>query len=226
MHKDGTTLVDAGVSMISRGILKFINQLQAGPLQRIVLAHGHSDHIGALKKILKEKPVPVYAHPIQIMIKNGFITITKTPSRTYSEPKCIERMFCMATISPLCRRFAQILGGTPQVVNGVCTVTRIRNISMNIQGRPSRSPLALAALFSFESIDRQGRALNLGETVIFQREVNPFLSALRRRGIIVSALHNHWMFDRERSMYIHWQSVENPITFARKTAEAFRVLER
>lgn len=126
----------------------------------------------------------------------------------------------------LCKRFAKILGGTPQIVNGVCTVTRLRNIRMNIQGRRSQSPLALAALFSFESLDKKGRALNLGETVIFQKEVNPFISALRKRGIIVSALHNHWLFDREGAMYIHWQSIDHPLAFAKKTAEAFKVLKR
>jgi hypothetical protein len=125
---------------------------------------------------------------------------------------------------PLCRRFARILGATPEIVNGVCVATRIRNLNVTIMGRRSRSPLTLAALFSFESLDRQGRALNLGETVILQEEINPFISALRRRGITVTALHNHWLFDQPRTFYIHFQSVENPIVFARKVAEAFRVL--
>lgn len=126
----------------------------------------------------------------------------------------------------LCNQFAKILGGSAGIVNGVCTVTRIRKLRVHIQGRPSRSPLTLAALFSFESIDAKGRALNLGETVILQKEVNRFISALRKQGLTVTALHNHWLFDRPRIMYIHWKSVENPIVFARKTAEAFKVLER
>ncbi|KRI40802.1 hypothetical protein APC20_08260, partial [Acinetobacter baumannii] len=93
---------------------------------------------------------------------------------------------------------ARILGGTAEIVNGVCTVTRIRKINVTIQGRRSRSPLTLAALFSFESRDREGRALNLGETVILQEEINPFITELRKRGIEVTALHNHWLFDDPR----------------------------
>ncbi|WP_246370246.1 DUF1259 domain-containing protein [Mesobacillus zeae] len=31
-----------------------------------------------------------------------------------------------------------------------------------------------------------------------QEEINPFLSALREREIIVTALHNHWLFDKPR----------------------------
>ncbi|MCI1695591.1 DUF1259 domain-containing protein [Aneurinibacillus aneurinilyticus] len=131
----------------------------------------------------------------------------------------------MAQPGPLCRRFARILGGTAEIVNGVCTVTRIRKINVTIQGRRSRSPLTLAALFSFESRDSRGRALNLGETVILQREINPFITELRKRGIEVTALHNHWLFDDPRIMYIHFQSIENSIVFARKVAEAFKVLK-
>lgn len=80
-------------------------------------------------------------------------------------------------------------------------------------------------LFSFESIDRQGRALNLGETVILQSEINPFISALRKQKILVTALHNHWLFEKPRLMYIHFESIENPITFARKVQQALKVLK-
>jgi uncharacterized membrane protein YgcG len=125
----------------------------------------------------------------------------------------------------LCNMFGGILGGTADVVNGVCTVTRLRNnLRPLIQGRRTNSALALAALFSFEDLDSQGNALNLGETVILQDEINPFISQLRMRGIEVTALHNHWLFDNPRLMYIHFKSVEPPLVFAQKVAAAFSVL--
>ncbi|OYD06938.1 hypothetical protein CHM34_13440 [Paludifilum halophilum] len=131
----------------------------------------------------------------------------------------------LSTLQRLCNRFARIVQGQPLVVNGVCFVQKFRNIRATILGRRTRSPLVLPTFFTFESIDRKGRALNLGETVILQEEINPFISALRRRGIIVTALHNHWLFERPRLMYIHFESVENPIVFARKVAEALKVLK-
>ncbi len=106
----------------------------------------------------------------------------------------------------------------------LCVVTFNRNIKAEIDGRRTRSPLALAALFSFESMDNKGRTLNLGETVILQKEINPFISALRERGIEVTALHNHWLFDRPRLFYIHFFSIEDPIAFARKVSEALQIL--
>ncbi|WP_054949684.1 DUF1259 domain-containing protein [Numidum massiliense] len=130
----------------------------------------------------------------------------------------------MSTLEQLCQQFARIVGGMPSVVNGTCLIQKFRNIDVTILGRRARSPLVLPTFFSFESIDRRGRALNLGETVILQREINPFISALRKRGILVTALHNHWLFDEPRLFYIHFESVENPIVFARKVDEALKVL--
>ncbi len=124
----------------------------------------------------------------------------------------------------LCQEFAQILNGTI-LSRDPCTVLRLRNIDAEILGRTSRSSLTRGALFSFESPDAQGRTLNLGETVILQEEINPFISELRERNLIVTALHNHWLFDEPRLFYIHWESIDQPLDFARKTAESFKVLQ-
>lgn len=123
-----------------------------------------------------------------------------------------------------CIRFAQILESKPSVVNGVCTATRIRSISPRILGRSSRSPLAVAAMFSYEKVDRKGRALCLGETVILSDEINPFVTELRRRNIKVTAIHNHWLFERPRLMYIHFEAIEKPLVFAAKVRRATQLV--
>ena len=133
----------------------------------------------------------------------------------------------MSNFCKVCDKFAEILGA--QILsrdNNVCTVTFMRNINAEILGRKTRSPLALAALFSFECPDKNGRTLNLGETVILQNEINDFISVLRREGIIVTALHNHWLFENPRLMYIHFESIDRPLDFARKVAEALKVLRK
>jgi glyoxylase-like metal-dependent hydrolase (beta-lactamase superfamily II) len=71
VQEDGVTLVDAGISAMAKGIMSFIKELQAGPLKRIVLTHGHSDHVGSLKRILQDNQVPVYAHHIEIPYMEG-----------------------------------------------------------------------------------------------------------------------------------------------------------
>ena len=125
----------------------------------------------------------------------------------------------------LCNDFARILGAEILTsTNDLCVVTFLRNIPAEILRRETNSPLALAALFSFESADREGRTLNLGETVILQEEINPFITILREHDILVTALHNHWLFDQPRLMFIHFESVDKPLAFARKVADALEVL--
>ncbi|MGG4267807.1 DUF1259 domain-containing protein [Peribacillus simplex] len=127
--------------------------------------------------------------------------------------------------SELCEEFAEILDSTPSVVNGVCLVTRFRtNIHPVVLDRQAKSFMFIPQAFSFESIDREGKALCLGETVILQEEINPFMSRLRKHGIIVTALHNHWLFDKPRLMYMHFESIDDPISFAKKVRDAMEVL--
>jgi Domain of Unknown Function (DUF1259) len=127
--------------------------------------------------------------------------------------------------SELCQEFARILDATPSVINGVCTATRSRtNIHPVVLSRRAESFMFVPQAFSFESIDRDGRALCLGETVILQDEINPFITRLRDDGIIVTALHNHWLFDDPRLMYIHFESIDEPLSFAGNVRDALELL--
>ncbi|CAM5215529.1 hypothetical protein UACE39S_06023 [Ureibacillus acetophenoni] len=127
--------------------------------------------------------------------------------------------------SELCVKFARILNATPAVINGVCTATRSRtNIRPTVLGRPAESFMFVPQAYSFENMDRKGRALCLGETVLLEEEVNPFMTRLRELGIKVTALHNHWMFEKPRLMYMHFQSIDQPLDFARKVRKANEVL--
>lgn len=126
----------------------------------------------------------------------------------------------------LCNQFFTILGGTEHSITPgpVCFVTRTRPIKATILGRRTTSPLINYQMFSFESLDRSGRALCLGETALFESQVNRLLSNLRKNGIKVTAVHNHWLFDKPRLMYIHWESIDNPVAFARKVKRSIAFL--
>jgi hypothetical protein len=123
----------------------------------------------------------------------------------------------------LCDRVADIVGGEAMCENGLCVVSRLRPglTDVTILDEATNSPLVLPLLLSFEDLDDQGRALSLGETVLTQDEVNRFISALRCRGIIVTALHNHWLFEEPRLMYLHWEAIMRPVSFANAVAAAF-----
>ncbi|MUG44382.1 DUF1259 domain-containing protein [Paenibacillus woosongensis] len=124
----------------------------------------------------------------------------------------------------LCERLARIIGGQVITSKPVCLVQTLRKLKLKILGRRSRSPLTLPFALSVESRDSRGRTLNLGETVILEREINPFVSELRKRGIKVTAIHNHWLFQNVPFKYIHWESIDNPVAFAEKSAAAARAV--
>ncbi|MEN6388796.1 MAG: DUF1259 domain-containing protein [Syntrophomonas sp.] len=126
-------------------------------------------------------------------------------------------------MSTLCDEFAQILKGEEETdaPAGVCFVTRMRNdINAEILGRKTNSKVVFYMSFSFEDLDSNGNALCFGEFVYRQKEVQPFLDAMEGKGIKITAVHNHWLFDNPRLMYIHWEAIMEPLTFATISSNA------
>lgn len=129
----------------------------------------------------------------------------------------------MANFQYLCQQYAQIVDGQANMNHGVCSVEIARNLLVTIQGRPSKS--VLHAGITFEALDQNDNALNLGEVVVLEEELPAFVNLLVRNNLTISAIHNHWIFTNPTILYVHFQSVENPLSFANKVAEAFRVLK-
>ncbi|WP_391121523.1 DUF1259 domain-containing protein [Psychrobacillus sp. L3] len=128
----------------------------------------------------------------------------------------------MESIQAICNQYGQIVNGKASVKQGACSVELERNLHLTIQGRPSRS--ALPAGITFESLDSEGNALNLGEVAVLQEELPEFVQALVNNNLIVSAIHNHWIFTNPTILYVHFQSVEPPLSFAHKFVKAFQLL--
>lgn len=128
----------------------------------------------------------------------------------------------MDNFNTICQQFGQILNGKPDIENGICSVEINRDIPVTIQGRPVRGNIETEIMF--ENLDQNGYALNRGVTVILQKEVPYFVNTLVKNGIIISALHNNWLYTKPNILYINFQSVEPPLTFAHKVAEALRTL--
>jgi len=121
-----------------------------------------------------------------------------------------------------CPDLARIVGGTPACVNDACLIQLLRDdLNPTILGIRTESPLVLPVFFSIEE-GVGARTLNLGEAVLRQSEVNTVMRVLRENNIIVTALHNHWLFERPRLMYMHWEARMDPEQFLRASREALR----
>ncbi|MGG0238786.1 DUF1259 domain-containing protein [Bacillus rhizoplanae] len=122
----------------------------------------------------------------------------------------------------LCRKFAKIIGGQAGFAGGKCVATISRDeINATILGKR----FGVTSSFSFESINNSsGEALCLGRVALLQNEVEPFITVIRDQGIIVSSIHNEWLFDNPRLIYVNIESVEEPLTFARKVRRALKAI--
>ncbi|KIL51938.1 MBL fold metallo-hydrolase [Jeotgalibacillus soli] len=62
-------IIDTGVAFMGERIVKEAQKM--GEIKEILLTHGHSDHVGGLKKILNNHSVPVFAHKQEIPYMEG-----------------------------------------------------------------------------------------------------------------------------------------------------------
>lgn len=126
----------------------------------------------------------------------------------------------MPITAALCRRLAQILGGKEQHEDDECSITVKRNLNAKILGRKydTEHEIVIQSL-------KNGRTLNTGEITLLQREVQFFVKQAIKQRLKVTAVHNHWLFDKPRLMYVHVESVENPIVFANKLASILQKLK-
>ncbi|WP_314585741.1 DUF1259 domain-containing protein [Paenibacillus terrigena] len=124
----------------------------------------------------------------------------------------------------LCEQFSKIIGGQPGFAGGKCVSTINRNdIKATILGKRFR----VTSSFSFESLNkRTGRALCLGRAAFLEKEVNKFIATIRNQGIKVTSVHNEWLFERPRLIYINIETVDRPLVFARKVKRALDAIHK
>ncbi|MFE4705700.1 DUF1259 domain-containing protein [Peribacillus simplex] len=119
----------------------------------------------------------------------------------------------------ICQKFARIIGGQEGFAGGKCVTTINRNdIKAKILGKRFR----VTSSFSFESRDKTGRALCLGRVALLQSEVENFVALILKQGIIVSSIHNEWLFDNPNLIYVNIEAVDDPLVFAKKVRKALR----
>jgi hypothetical protein len=53
------------------------------------------------------------------------------------------------------------------------------------------------------------RALMMGDTVLFEDEVNPVMSVALDQGLSVTALHNHFFFDQPKVYFMHLEGLDS-----------------
>lgn len=109
---------------------------------------------------------------------------------------------------------------------GVYKVTFPRNdVKINIGGWTMPPFMGLGTWAAFEGTN--DHAMMMGDTVLFEDEVNSAMSAALDNGLSVTALHNHFFFDQPKVYFMHIGgegSVEKLASAVRKVYDAVKAI--
>lgn len=97
---------------------------------------------------------------------------------------------------------AKITGLTPDVKNGIAKVSVPQgDLGMVIDGVEMQPFQGLTSWAAFQSAGDQ--TIVMGDMVLTEPQVNPAMSAALDNGLQVTALHNHFFFDRPHLFFMH-----------------------
>lgn len=88
------------------------------------------------------------------------------------------------------------------------------DLQVSVKGIPIRPRLALGGWTAFKQVDNQNTMV-MGDLVLTEKEIQPVMSQLFKKGIQVSALHNHLIGETPRIMYLHIEGHGNPVQLAK-----------
>ena len=75
------------------------------------------------------------------------------------------------------------------------------DVEFQVDGLAFRPAMGLGTWAAFQTTPLGVRVM--GDTVVFEDEVNPALDAAIGSGIEVTALHNHFLFDKPKAYFMH-----------------------
>jgi len=86
------------------------------------------------------------------------------------------------------------------------------DVEFQVDGLSFRPAMGLGTWAAFQAMPEGARVM--GDTVAFEDEVNPALDAAFASGIEVTALHNHFFFDKPKAYFMHIGGTGSPEALA------------
>jgi len=103
-------------------------------------------------------------------------------------------------------RVAALTGGKPDTTDNVVKVSFPRDdVKVDVDGWAKMPPfMGLTSWAAFAPGEKTGiEAMVMGDLVLFEDEVSPAMSAALDGGLEVTALHNHFFFDKPHVYFMH-----------------------
>jgi hypothetical protein len=90
-----------------------------------------------------------------------------------------------------------------------------------MQGMPVGPAAGVAEAINFQEAD-SGNVATTGDFVLTAEEVNPVISELQARHILVTALHSHMLMEQPRLFFMHFWAVGSPESIGGGIAAALK----
>src|SRR6266478_5853099 len=88
-----------------------------------------------------------------------------------------------------------------------------KDVAVKVDGMPLKPFAGLGSWAAFTPAPHG--AMMMGDTVVFQDEVNPAMDAAFEQGLEVTALHNHFFYDEPKVYFMHIGGAGDPETLAK-----------
>ncbi|SHE39733.1 protein of unknown function [Seinonella peptonophila] len=120
----------------------------------------------------------------------------------------------------LCKIVKEASGLPVKESKGVCQISIHREDLTVLQKGVKLPGEMLSLMLSADIAEINHIAYLTAEFALLQDEVNPVIDRVRQAGLLVSALHNHWIFEKPRILYLHFQGSGNPADLAAGVRQA------
>ena len=97
------------------------------------------------------------------------------------------------------------------------------DVKVTIDQKAAPTPFGFGGWVAFTK-GTGGMDVMMGDLVVTQDEVSPVMSALLDNGLDVTALHNHFLWDEPRVMYMHVHGHGRPADLARELKPAIDLI--
>lgn len=113
----------------------------------------------------------------------------------------------------------KILGVPGQMREGAVVFQFPRSdIQVRIDREPVPTALGFGSWTAWKAIDDQ--SMVMGDLVLLEKEINPVISALAEANINITGLHNHFLGEEPRTMYMHIDGMGRAVTLAQGIRKA------
>jgi Domain of Unknown Function (DUF1259) len=157
--------------------------------------------------LANEKPALKYIHfsgsgdPLKLAASiKSVLSITGTPLAAPPAP--------IQTANPDWSKVEAVLGKTGKQNGRLLMYSFVRKEKLTESGMEMPPAIGMATGINFQ-MDGNTAAIT-GDFVLLAGEVNPVVKALTENGIVVTAIHNHMLFDDPRLFMLHFWAVNDP----------------